>query len=85
MVDSHLILWSYQFGNSPTAQENRDVVRASKSGQLETVKYLVEECKADNKVIISASLNGHLEIVKYLVEERKSRPTTTRDNSVTAF
>jgi ankyrin repeat protein len=60
---------------------------ASRNGHLETVKYLVEECKADptaqnNTAVVYTSQNGHLETVKYLVEECKAYPTAQNNIAV---
>ncbi|PCI09756.1 MAG: hypothetical protein COB73_04925, partial [Flavobacteriaceae bacterium] len=52
-----------------------DLIRASIDGDLEIVKFLVEQGANINyqnnygwTALISASRNGHLEIVKFLVE-----------------
>ena len=63
----------YVFENCK-ATNFRAVLTASRSGHLEIVKYLVEECEVDPRgeddwAILSACASGHLNIVKYLVEK----------------
>jgi len=56
------------------------LICASWCGQIEIVKYLIEECNANveaennfgNTPLIRASIVGHFEIVKYLIEEHKA-------------
>ena len=50
-----------------------DVLRkASQGGNLDVVKYLIEEAKADindRNILEAAAKNGHYEVVKYLIEK----------------
>ena len=59
---------------------HRELIRASKDGDLSKVKYLVEVCHVDPHSCRDyendatplhwATLYGHLDVVRYLVEER---------------
>ena len=55
------------------ANDDEALRLASMNGQLEVVKYIVEECGADmhaddDSALQLASMNGHLKVVRYLVE-----------------
>ena len=59
-------------------ERESSIHRAASGGKLESVRYLVEECRAnveENDVFIGynplhyASDKGHIEIVKYLIEQ----------------
>jgi hypothetical protein len=53
--------------------DNEALIRASSTGRLEVVKYLVEECGADvharnNQALRLAISHGHLDVVRHLEE-----------------
>jgi hypothetical protein len=60
-------------GASPNFSEDHPLRVAAFVGNVEIVKYLVEDCKADvhaygDSAMINAAKNGHIKVLQYLIE-----------------
>jgi len=76
--------------NAMNKNNNTPLIVASKKGNLDIVKILIEneadkelKDKGDNTPLILASLNGHLDIVKFLVENGSLVNAVNKNNNTT--
>ncbi len=71
----------------PSAENNWDIIWASKKGHLEIVKLLLADPRVDpsdnnNFAIQWASNNGHLEIVKLLLADKRVDPSARHNHAI---
>lgn len=77
-----IIKFLVEYGADVHYNDNYSLREASRSGRLDILMYLVNECNIDpainnNEVLVAASKNGHIDIVKFLLDHPK---VTTIDN-----
>ena len=78
-INGHLDCLRFLFDKVKPSRETEKVaaIKAAGCGQMDILKYLVEERKISEKVksgcvYIAARIDGHLDCLKYLVEEAKA-------------